>query len=179
MEEQERQLVVEQLTSSRDRLRDLTQGLTAEQWTFHPGEGRWSIGECLEHVMRVENRVTNLIAQKLTENAPDPKQNTERISDALLMESILDRSVGRQAPEALRPTGQWQNADEVLTEFEATRQRTTQFVATTQGDLRSYFHPHGAFGELDCYQWLLAISSHGARHAQQIEEIKATADFPK
>ena len=36
-----------------------------------------------------------------------------------------------------------------------------------------------ALGELDCYQWLLVLSLHGSRHAQQMEEIKAAAGFPR
>jgi hypothetical protein len=182
MQQQERQLVVDQLTASRDRIQALVDGLTAEQWRFRPSADRWSIGECLEHVMRVEGRVLGLVVKKLDEDVPQPEkqlpaaQRDER--DALVAKSVLDRSVGRQAPEIARPTGDWANGDELLAEFRKARQCTTDFAATTQGDLRSYFHPHASFGELDCYQWLIVLSLHGARHAQQMEEIKAAPAFP-
>jgi hypothetical protein len=176
MEEHERQLVVDQLAASRERLLELAQGLTAEQWTFRPAEGRWSIGECLEHVIRVENRILGVIGKKLKDDAP--AEPTARVDDALVSEGVLDRSVARTAPEPVRPTGQWPDPNELLAEFGKTRRRTTEFAATTQGDLRRYFIPHMALGELDCYQWLLVLSLHGARHAQQIEEIKAAAGFP-
>jgi hypothetical protein len=182
MQQQERQLVVDQLAASRDRIQALAGGLTAEQWRFRPADGRWSIGECLEHVMRVEGRVLGLIAKKLDEDAPQPEkqlpaaQRDER--DALVSRSLLDRTVGRQAPEIARPTGEWANGDQLLAEFRKARQRTTEFATTTQGDLRSYFHPHASFGELDCYQWLLVLSLHGARHAEQMEEVKAAPAFP-
>ena len=55
----------------------------------------------------------------------------------------------------------------------------TNPAAATHGDLRNYVIPHMALGELDCYQWLLVLSLHGSRHAQQIEEIKAAAGFPR
>ena len=177
MEEHERQLVVDQLTASRDRLLELSRGLTTEQWTFRPAEGRWSIGECLEHVMRVENRILGLIGKKLEDDAP--AEPTARVDDALVSKGVLDRSVARQAPEPVRPTGQWPDPNELLAEFGKTRQRTTEFAATTQGDLRRYFIPHMAFGELDCYQWLLVLSLHGSRHALQMEEIKAATGFPR
>jgi uncharacterized damage-inducible protein DinB len=177
MEEHERQLVVDQLTASRERLLELSHGLTAEQWTFRSAEGRWSIGECLEHVMRVENRILGVIGKKLKDDAP--AEPTVRVDDARVLKAVLDRSVAREAPEPVRPTGQWPDPNELLAEFGKTRQRTTEFAATTQGDLRRYFIPHMAFGELDCYQWLLVLSLHGSRHAQQMEEIKAASGFPR
>jgi hypothetical protein len=178
MEEHERQLVVDQLAASRERLLKLVDGLTAEQWTFRPAQGRWSIGECLEHVIRVETRVLGLIEKKLAGSSREARQQEASVDDAQIKKGMLDRTVGRNAPESARPTGQWADSNELVAEFSKTRQRTTEFAATIQADLRSYFHAHGALGELDCYQWLLVLSLHGSRHAQQIEEIKASAGFP-
>src|ERR1700683_2131686 len=95
--------------------------------------------------------------------------------DAVVAKAIPDRTIRREAPEPVRPTGQWPDANELIAEFRKTRQRTTDFAAATHGDLRNYVIPHMALGELDCYQWLLVLSLHGSRHAQQIEEIKAAA----
>jgi uncharacterized damage-inducible protein DinB len=180
MEEHERKLVVDQLKSSQERLLELVGGLTAEQWTFRPAEGRWSIRECLEHVARVENRVLGLIGKKLDEGTPEPeKRDPTHAKDAVVAKAIPDRTIRREAPEPVRPTGQWADTNELLAEFRKTRQRTTEFAATTRGDLRSHFVPHMALGELDCYQWLLVLSLHGVRHAQQIEEIRAAPGFPR
>jgi hypothetical protein len=71
----------------------------------------------------------------------------------------------------------WTDA-QLLAEFGKTRQRTIDFVAATDADLRCHFHPHMALGELDCYQWLLVLSLHGSRHALQIEGVKASPAFP-
>jgi hypothetical protein len=180
MEQHERQLVQDQLAASETRLLELVDGLTPDQWKFRPGEGRWSIGECVEHVMRVEDRVFGIIAKKLAEDKPEPeKRDPAHAKDAVVAQGVPDRTTRREAPEPVRPTAQWPGADELLAEFRKTRQRTAEFAATTQSDLRSYFHPHGGFGELDCYQWLLVLSLHGSRHAQQIEEIKAASSFPR
>jgi DinB superfamily len=180
METHERQLVLDQLAASQARLLELVDGLTPAQWTFHPAEGRWSIGDCLEHVIRVEDRILGVIGKKLAEGKPEPeKKDPAHAKDAVVTKGVPDRTVRREAPEPVRPTGQWPGADELLAEFRKTRQRTTDFAATTQSDLRSYFNPHGGFGELDFYQWLLVLSLHGSRHAQQIEEIKAAPGFPR
>jgi uncharacterized damage-inducible protein DinB len=177
MEENERQLVLDQLKASQARLLALVDGMTAEQWTFRPAEGRWSAAECLEHVIRVEKRLLGVIEKKINEEIP--VQGRTRVDDALVARAIPDRTVRREAPEPVRPTGQWPDANDLLAEFRKTRQRTTKFAAATQGHLRSYFIPHMALGELDCYQWLLVLSLHGFRHAQQMEEIKASAGFPR
>lgn len=177
MNEEERQLAREHLRVSRERLLGLVSGLTAEQWTFHPAEGRWSIGECLEHVTRVENRILGIIDSKVREQ-PQPVAPEIRGKDSFLLQAVPDRTERRQAPEIARPTGQWAEAGDVLGEFEKVRARTTHLAAETQADLRGYTHPHGAFGDLDCYQWLLLLGLHAERHARQIEEIKSDPAFP-
>lgn len=180
MEKQERQVIIDQLNGSRNRLLGLVEGLTAEQWSFRPADDRWSINQCLEHVIRVETRVLGIIETKLNEGIPEPEKcDPAYPKDAVVTRALPDRTISRKAPEPAQPTGQWPDATELLAQFRKTRQRTTEFAAQTQEDLRSYFHPHGAFGDLDCYQWLIVLSLHGARHAEQIEEIKAAPDFPR
>jgi hypothetical protein len=179
MEEHERQLVLDQLASSRERLLGLAEGLTAAQWSFHPAEGRWSIGECLEHVLIVENRIIGMIGKKLEEEPVREKHDSSSEKDATVARLIPDRSIRRQAPEAAKPSGQWPDAQKWRAEFEKTRQRTEQFTAGTKADLRGYILPHASLGDLDCYQWLLVLSLHGSRHAQQIDEIKTDAAFPR
>jgi len=53
------------------------------------------------------------------------------------------------------------------------------YIRTTNDDLCDHFYTHPAFGVLDGYQWLLLLSSHSARHTEQIEEVKADRNFPK
>lgn len=178
MEQHERQVVVDQLSASRDRLLSLTEGLSPQQWSFHPAEGSWSIGDCLEHVTRVETRVVGLIQKKL-EEAPEPeKQDSAHSKDGLLAQVMPDRTERRKAPEHVQPTGEWSDPQELVRQFVAVRERTSEFASTTGKDLRSHFIPHMAFGELDCYQWLLVLAFHGERHARQIEEIKQTLPAP-
>ncbi|HEY3824384.1 MAG TPA: DinB family protein [Bryobacteraceae bacterium] len=180
MEKQERQVIIDQLNASRDRLLGLVDWLTAEQWEFRPAADRWSINQCLEHVTRVERRVLGNIEKKLRDEAPEPeKRDPKHEKDAVVAQALPDRSIPRSAPEPVQPVGEWPDAAELLAAFGATRRRTTEFTASTPGDLRSYFIPHGAFGDLDCYQWLIALSLHGARHAEQIEEIRAAPGFPR
>ena len=182
MQEQERQVIIGHLNSSRNRILRVIDGLTPRQWAFRTAEGRWSIAECLDHVIRVEDRVRGLVANKLREGTPQPEQRLSaeelRDKDARISKGVVDRSVPRQAPEAMRPDGGPANSAELAAAFRATRERSAEFVRTIEGDLRSHFHAHGFFGEIDCYQWLILMGLHSARHAEQMEEVRASQNFP-
>ncbi len=179
MNDSERQLATDQLAASRERVLGVTAGLNEEQWTFRPGEDRWSIAQCLEHVIRVESRMLGVIEAKVQESAPGDPSAEVRAKDSAVFAAVPDRAQRRQAPEPVRPTGQWADALTLLAEFEATRGRSLKFAAETEADLRRYFHKHGGFGDLDCYQWLILLGLHSERHARQMEEVKADANFPK
>ena len=51
-----------------------------------------------------------------------------------------------------------------------------EFVRATDEDLRGRQFKGG---QMDLYQWLLMISTHGQRHILQIREVKASPGFPK
>jgi uncharacterized damage-inducible protein DinB len=175
MNERERQRVLEQLESSRTRIIGMLESLTPEQWAFQPESGRWSANEVLEHVVVVENRVLGFISEK-TKGEPDPVKQSQA-QDEMLAAALPDRTNKRQAPAVAHPSGQWPGA-QALSEFENTRQRTIDFVSKCPQNLRHYFQPHGAFGELDCYQWVVLLALHADRHGMQIEEVKAAPGFP-
>jgi hypothetical protein len=182
MQEHEQQTIMDQLNTSRDRILRVVDGLTPEQWAFRTAEGRWSIAECLEHVIRVENRIPVLVDKALREGHAQPEKKLPadelREKDATISKGVMDRSVGRQAPEMVRPDGKWPGGDDLAEEFRKTRQRSAEFVRGLDSDLRCHFQTHGGFGEIDCYQWLILLSLHGARHAEQMEEIRASKAFP-
>ena len=62
------------------------EGLTPDQWRFRPAEGRWSIGDCIEHVTAVEARVLRAIGKQL-DRPPEPeKRHLAEGKDALAKE---------------------------------------------------------------------------------------------
>jgi uncharacterized damage-inducible protein DinB len=174
----ERELALRHLAESRDRLLRMAQGLTREQLHYCAAPGRWTVAECLEHIVMVEGRIFDRI-QKALEDGPDPsKRSALEGQDDALVAGAANR-VGRlQAPEVLVPTGRWPD-EQLLQEFEAARERTRDFAASTQADLRRHFFKHPMFGDLDLYQWLLMISAHCDRHSAQSEEVMASPEFPR
>ena len=178
MKPHERQLVLDHLASSEARLLELVDGLTAEQWNFRENPERWSIAENVEHVIVFENFITRTIAKALEGPAEPEKKAQAEAKEHLALGVANSRNTKFKAREAALPTGRWVDTAELVAELCKTRARTVAYVAETQADLRDHFFPHVAFGDLDCYQWLVVLGQHGARHALQIEEIKADVAYP-
>ena len=179
MEASERAYVVDRLTENRRKLLGAVREISPEQWAFRPEGARWSIADCLEHVILVENRILKSIGKVLQrEPEPDKKAQAAEKEQLLRDGSGLDRSQRFNAPQALEPKKTWLDPAELLVEFENTRNRTFEFISSTECDLRSHFFPHPAFGELDCYQWLMLIDIHCERHLAQMDEIKSSSGFP-
>ena len=98
--------------------------------------------------------------------------------DSLVRGLAGARHTKLSAREALRPVGKWRDPGEMVAELCKARARTVAFAAETHANFRDHFFRHIAFGDLDCYQWLVLIGQHMYRHALQIEEIKANPAYP-
>lgn len=172
----ERELLLKNLEESRERLLHMAKNLSREQLHYRPEPGRWTVAECLEHIVTVELRLLGVI-QKTLETAPDSSKRSA-MEDAAMFANVKGRVVRFQAPEIVVPTGRWPD-EQLLNEFEAARRQTLDFAAGTTADLRPRFFKHPAFGELDLYQWLLLIAAHSDRHRVQSEEVMASPGFPR
>jgi uncharacterized damage-inducible protein DinB len=171
----ERQRAVAYLDETRDNLLRATKNLSPTQLQYKCAPDRWSVAECLEHITLVETLVLGNINSALQQAAGSPKTD---MGDDALVRSVTDRSFRATAPERIAPTGRTPHG-QLLAEFEAARQRTAEFLASTDVPLRQYAFPHPRFGQVDCYQWVLLVAGHGDRHRQQVEEVIADAGFPR
>jgi hypothetical protein len=174
----EREWALQKLAESRERLLRMAHGLTGEQLHYRPAADRWSVADCLEHIVTVEARLLERIQMTL-EKAPDPaRRSTFEGRDEALLAHTVGRELRLQAPEVLVPTGRFPD-EQLLSEFEAARRRSQEFAAGTQADLRSCVFKHPVFGDLDLYQWLLMIAGHCDRHCAQSEEVINSEGFPR
>jgi hypothetical protein len=178
MQTHERQLVLEQLAASEARLLELLDGLTSEQWNFREAPERWSIAENVEHLVLFENFIAGMIAKSISEVAEPDKKTQAAAKDPLVLGLAEARHIKFNAREVVRPTGKWSENSELIIELRKARARTIAFATETESELRNHFFPHIAFGDLDCYQWLLVLGQHTGRHALQIAEIKADPAYP-
>ncbi|MFZ0582416.1 MAG: DinB family protein [Candidatus Acidiferrales bacterium] len=173
----ERELALQNLVESRERLLRMAHGLSREQLHYCPAPGRWSVAECLEHIVTVETRLLDRIHTTLEKGPDSSRRSVFEGQDAALVAGTIGRAQRLSAPEILLPTGRVAD-EQLLPEFEAARQRSREFAASTQADLRTHFFKHPIFGDLDLYQWLLMIAAHCDRHRAQSEEVIAGEGFP-
>ena len=179
MKTAERDLALHHLAASRERLLRAVEGLSSEQRSFRVSEDRWSVADCVEHLVMVEAFVFGSMKRSLA-SPPDPAKQAEvRGKEQVILEMVPSRHRKVKGPDAVMPTQRWQNFEGLLREFETVRARTVQFATETQADLCSHFFPHPILGDLDCYQWLLFLGTHCERHVRQLEEVKADPGFPK
>jgi hypothetical protein len=179
MQTHERQLLLDQLAASEARLLELLDGLTPEQWNFRETPERWSIAENVEHLILFENFITGRIAEAIGKSAEPDKKTQAAAKDPLVLGIAEARHVKFNAREVVRPTGKWAKGSELIIELRKARARTSAFATETQAELRDHFFPHIAFGDLDCYQWLVVLGQHTGRHALQIAQIKADPAYPR
>ena len=173
--QQDRDYVLSQLHASHRVFLDALAGLTEAQWKFKPAPDRWSIAECAEHVALSEDFMFERI-QKLLKTPAAPEKKSEVTNDEI-MKGWLDRGQKAQAGAATSPTGRFAAPAKLAAYFNLRRERTLEYVRTTQDALRAHFDS-GAAG-LDAYQWLLAIAGHTERHVLQINEVKADPRYPR
>ncbi len=174
----ERERAVSYLSQTRDNLLRATGGLSPAQLQFKPAPGRWSVAECLEHIVTVERRVIEGITSALQQPADAAKRSAFDGRDDELLQVVTDRSSPRQAPEAIHPSNRWPHS-RLMPEFQAARKRSIELAGNPDCHLRQHFFAHRAFGDLDSYQWLLLVAGHGERHRAQIEEVTASPNFPR
>jgi len=175
----ERRVLTDHLAKSSQQFLSSVAGLTPEQWNFKAGPDRWSIAQCAEHIALSEDFLRGMIESKVLTAEPTPDKIAERKPlDDKVLQMITDRSFKAQAPEPIQPTSKFGSTEATIEHFNESRVKTAT-LAASRDDLRERAAAHPVFKELDAYQWLLFLSGHTQRHTAQIQEVKASAGYPK
>lgn len=175
----EREFLVNQFQQTRDQLLKSLEGLTDAQLKFKPAQDRWSINECLEHIILAEKGMYDM-EQKLVKEAPNPEKRKEiTATDEDIIKRMNDRSHKAKAPEFAIPKGTYATTAEEIQAFTDQRNRIIEEIKVTQDDLRNHVLITPNMPPVDAYQFLLMMANHSARHTQQIEEIKTDPAYPK
>ena len=173
--DEDQEFLLEQLAKSREALLEAFEGTSEAQARFRAAPDRWSILECIEHLTIADQRLLGLIQQAQPGEA-DPSSEREMT----LFGSVKDRSTKATAPEASRPKGKYASFREASTKLIQGRKELSDYVRTSE-NLRDRWltHPVPAIGRIDVYTCCLIMAAHGLRHAEQIREVRADANFPR
>ena len=178
MNDAERAYLLEQLEQSRAAMLASIDGLNEAQWKFKPAPNVWSVQECAEHIVLAESYIFGGAQQVLKTPAVERPAKSNPEVDRVLAARIQDRSQKATAPEPLVPERKFATPADAAKAFIAARQKTIEYVKSTQDDLRTHVG-QGPAGPMDAYQFLLLLSAHSARHTAQIREVEANAAYPK
>ena len=167
--------IQERLRDQRAVLKTQLAGIPAELQNRPREQGRWSIAEVLEHLVRIETGVIRLL--QLKGQVPPGTTLDEPPEGCLgspeLGLRVRDRTRTIDAPERVRPTGTIA-ADAALAQLELARGSVLDaFAAADPVALDRQTHPHPVFGDLTLRSWVALIADHEARHTAQIAEIAA------
>ena len=152
-------------------------GLSPAQLEYKASPDRWSIREVVSHLAVAEPDYWREV-QKAVKAAPDMNKKKSSATDADIMWYGIDRVVHTKTGGGHEKVDTYKDLNEAIGKFEALRVTMIDYIKTTNDDLRA--HSFGEYGEtIDCWQWMLEISTHAERHIQQIREIKNDPNFPK
>ena len=170
MLDEDRQATLTALTESRETLLNALHGVDEPTARRAPGEGRWSILDCVEHLAAAE-LLMNAALKRATHSGGEL---LDRTRESALRRRGTDRTQRFNAPEPARPTRRYATLAEATQAWEAVRAQSIAFVEGFEGEPREWMTTHPAIpGPVNCFEVLLLIAAHPRRHALQIAEIRA------
>jgi hypothetical protein len=150
-------------------------GLSPAQLEYKASPDRWSIREVVSHLAVAEPDYWRDI-QKALKAPPDMQNKKSSATDADILWYGIDRVVHTKTGGGHEKVDTYKDLGEALGKFQTLRATMIEYIKTTNDDMRA--HSFGDREVIDCWQWMLEISTHAERHIQQIREIKNGASFP-
>jgi len=151
-------------------------GLSPAQLEYRASADRWTIRECVSHLAVAEPDYWRDL-NKAVKAPADMSGRKSANSDADILWYGIDRVVHTKTGGGHEKVETYKNLDEAISRFQTLRATMIDYIKTTNDDLRA--HSFGIRSPIDCWQWMLEISTHAERHIQQIREIKADPSFPR
>jgi uncharacterized damage-inducible protein DinB len=162
--------IVANLDRAQRKLLCAADAISANQWEARPGEGRWSAGELVSHLITIERAILRN-ADRMLQKPPKSVPFYKRFH--VPMAAVESRLIRRKTPIPL-DTQMVREKEEMLAELREVRERTLAFIGEIrERDLSKYLMPHAFLGMLNAYEWLQMIASHEVRHTKQMKEIAA------
>ena len=162
-----------------DALKNSIDGLSAEQLQFKPAADKWSISQCLDHILLTEKALYDYAKQGMEKPANPERKKEVKVKDEELIKGMNDRTSKAKAPENIVGKGSYTEPAAALADLQKSRETILAYLNQfSVDDLRNRIND-SFFGPVDGYHGFLYIAAHTSRHTAQIEEVKADPNFPK
>jgi hypothetical protein len=168
MDAADREQILRLIAESDEALVAAVAGLDDHGVRRRPEPERWSVLECVEHVILVEDGVFASISVRSRPGAPPAELRRE----GQILRGMTKRELKFTAPEFAEPAGRYASLAEALQEYRKRRARTVAYVEQYQEDARNRTTMHPALGPVSCQEMFLVLALHPARHALQIHEAR-------
>ncbi len=169
MQEPERLEILQKLKAGRKALGEALAQVDDDLARLKPPEGGWSVLQCMEHTVESERYLlSRLRISKISETVLE-----NRAREAKIAERAANRARRIEAPGMVHPTGRFTSVQEALTAFDVVRAEVIAWTEDCTDDMRCLVTDHPLFaGPVTCYETLLMMAAHPARHALQILETR-------
>ena len=174
----ERSEAISYFVEAQKNLEKEIKGLSEAQLNWKPADSVWSVANCVEHIAISEKNIFDWAMSTLKEPADPTKRAEVKNTDDAIKAMVSSRERKVKTQEAFKPTGQFGNTAQTLVVFLERRTANSNYIKTTQDDLRNHYS-QSPVGLMDAYQILLFMNAHTKRHTDQIIEVKSHPAFPK
>ena len=163
----------------------LTAGLSDSALNWQPSEKSWSIGQCLDHLVRSNDATLAAMRVTAESNRDKLRPRAGEMRPAGWLSRWFVKDIGPDVEKKFKAPGKIVPAsrvsDDVVPRFLGTQKMVEQFVVDFgDADLGGLRYPNPL---LPVVRWtidtgLLILIRHNARHLQQAERVKESAAFP-
>jgi hypothetical protein len=173
-----------QFAEAKQTVQSLTAGLSDDQFNQAPASGKWSVGQCLDHL----NEAGGLLVPRL-EAAIERAQREGPFAEGPFRYGIFSRwfirmmepgsSMKLPAPSGYTPAPEPLDPEAVGTAFAALQDRLIACTERADGlDLRRIRvgSPLASWVRLSLGAWLEATAAHQRRHLQQARRVLQAID---
>ncbi len=170
----ERERLVAHFEMTNRWLAQEVKGLTPAQLAYKAAPDKWSILDVVEHLTIAEPQYWQWVQDCLKQ--PVGAFARPKHPDEETLWYGIDRTERNKTAAARESKGELKDVKKGLEQFLKLRAEMGATARSTQEDLRGReIQKSGT----DLYQWFLMISVHSQRHILQIQEIKASAGYPR
>lgn len=161
-----------------ENLENEIRGLSKAQMHFKPSKEKWSVSQCVEHIVLTEKMLFDMNKSEMKKPQNPERKGEVKVKDENLIKEMKDRSQKFETSDELVGSGKYDSPEEAIAEMKRQREFVLDYIKKTPlEDFRNQISD-SPYGPIDAYQSMLFLAGHTARHTLQIKEVKADINFP-